>query len=707
MTSYSWTLRAFGALVFAAVLTPPVMGRAQSDPTPSARVVTEHARASLILSADRVRPGEKIWAALRLELDPGWHTYWRNPGDSGLPGSITWTMPEGLSAGEISWPTPQRIPYGPLVNFGYDDLVMLPVPITIAETLITAQTLTIDAAANWLVCAEICIPDEGTFRVSLQVDPSQPSTPSADASQIESALAQHPKPAPWPVALLRQGQDVIVQAGPGAIIASTANVSFFPFDGGLIDNAAAQTAKISPAEFTVSITAAAAGLDLPSTTGGLIVVADGSQQTSYSFSTNAPGGSSTASTPTHAEVADIGLWLAIILAFGGGLILNLMPCVLPVLAMKAFAFAAHADDTSGARQRDGLAYTLGVMTTFGILAAVLIALRSAGSEIGWGFQLQAPAFVAVIAYVLLALGLNLSGVFAIGGGIMGAGESLTQRSGASGAFFTGALAVIVATPCTAPFMGAAVGYAMTQPPLVTLLVFQSLALGLAAPFLLLSLSPQVAKILPRPGLWMARLKEILAFPMYASAAWMIWVLAQQVGPEGLAAALAGLIFIGLAAWLLGLAQNASKPGLSSAFAVLALVAVVTLLTSVANAPTAVSGASASGGTSEAYSPERVSQLRAEGRTVFVNFTAAWCITCLMNERVALSTDEVKRAFADERVVYLKADWTNRDAGIARTLAGFGRSGVPLYVVYGKGGGEPQVLPQLLTPGAVLAAIKAP
>ncbi len=703
MTLYHLAIRIVSLVTF--VFGVAITAYAQADTAPGPRVVTEHTRATLMLSAERVRPGDKIWAALKLELDPGWHTYWRNPGDSGLPGSITWTMPNGVSAGDIQWPAPQRIPYGPLVNFGYDDLVILPVQITIADTLSGAQTLTLDATANWLVCAEICVPDEGSFRIALPLDPTTPTKPSADVAQINSALAQSPTPAPWPVAITRQGAEVLVNAGPGLRVAPTAQLTFFPYDSGLIDNAALQTTKISADQFTITMAATESPLDLPAQTGGLIVVADGQQNTAYSFSASAPAMPASATTPANMPATDVGLWLAVVLAFAGGLILNLMPCVLPVLAMKAFAFAAHGDEDSGARQRDGVAYTLGVMVTFGLLAAVLIGLRSAGSEIGWGFQLQSPAFVAVIAYVLLALGLNLSGVFGIGGGIMGAGESLTQRGGVTGAFFTGALAVIVATPCTAPFMGAAVGYALTQPPLVTLLVFESLAFGLAAPFLLLSLSPRVARVLPRPGAWMSRLKEILAFPMYASAAWMVWVLAQQVGPEGLAAALAGLIFLGFAAWLAGQAQRSGKVGLSAAFAVLSLIAVGTLITSVANAPPAYSIAPSGGAATEVYSPDRVNQLRAEGRTVFVNFTAAWCITCLMNERVALSTAEVKQALIDEKVVYLKADWTNRDAEIARTLASFGRSGVPLYVVYRKGSAEPQVLPQLLTPGLVLAALK--
>jgi thiol:disulfide interchange protein DsbD len=658
-------------------------------------VVTEHSRAELILSADRARPGETLWAALKLELDPGWHTYWRNPGDSGLPGAITWTLPEGVSAGEIVWPVPERIPYGPLMNFGFKDKVLLPVPLTVAETA-PVGTATIDAAATWLVCAEICIPDEGTFRVTLPIGGT--ATPSAHAAEIEAALASMPQPAPWPVTLRRAGANVVVAAGPGARIADGATVTFFPYDAGLIDNAAAQTVARDGDNLTVTIPPPPIPLDVPARTGGLLVIGEGATRTAYAFAADAPGRTASATV-----MADVGLVLALAFAFLGGLILNLMPCVLPVLAMKALALSAQHGD-GAARRRDGLAYTGGVLVTFAALAGVLIGLKSAGAEIGWGFQLQSPTFVAVIAYVLLALGLNLSGVFAIGGGVMGVGQNLTQRGGSVGAFFTGALAVVVATPCTAPFMGAAVGYAMTQPAAVTVAVFVSLGLGLAAPFLMLSVIPQAAKLVPRPGSWMNRLKEVLAFLMYGSAAWMVWVLSQQLGPEGFAAALAGLVLVALAAWLLGVAQNAGRPGLSVAFAAAALIGAVAFTAMLRTAPGPSAANAAQGPASEAWSPERVSALRAQGKPVFVNFTAAWCITCLMNERVALSTEEVKRAFAEREIVYLKADWTNRDAGIAQALAEFGRSGVPLYVFYPAGAGEPQVLPQLLTPGTVLAAL---
>ncbi|MBL8645539.1 MAG: thioredoxin family protein [Rhodospirillaceae bacterium] len=699
----------FKALVCAGLLLalPATAQTASPALVPGASVKSDHARTTLILSRDRAQPGETVWAALKIELDPGWHTYWRNPGDSGLPGSITWTLPIGVTAGEIAWPTPERIPYGPLINFGYSNIVLLPVPLTLDKTLKSPQTLTIDASGDWLVCADICIPDSGVFRVTLNVDAAKSSAPSLYAPEIEKALAALPQAAPWPVSIERKGATITVSAGPG--FEAKGKAVFFPYDTGLIDNAATQDSDIDDGALSISVAQAPTPLEVPAQTGGLIVVESEVGHKAYAFTAAAPAPA--AQTPEALPVtdgaADVSLWAAVVFAFLGGLILNLMPCVLPVLAMKALAFAGHGAEAGAQRRRDGIAYTIGVLATFGVLASLLIGLRGAGTEIGWGFQLQSPAFVTVIAYVLLALGLNLSGVFDIGGGIMGAGQSLTQRDGVAGAFFTGALAVVVATPCTAPFMGVAVGYAMAQPAIVTLLVFESLALGLAAPFLLFSLVPQAAKLLPKPGVWMHRLKQVLAFPLYASAAWMVWVLSQQVGAEGFAGALAGLVLLALSAWLLGLTQNAGKLlSASGIIGALAFAAAVALIVTVSSAPAATNTQSAQNSGVEPYSPQRLAELRAAGRPVFVNFTAAWCITCLMNERVALSTAEVKDAMASRNVAYLKADWTNRDPEIAKTLAGFGRSGVPLYVYYGAGAAKPQVLPQLLTPGLVMQALGA-
>ena len=401
--------------------------------------------------------------------------------------------------------------------------------------------------------------------------------------------------------------------------------------------------------------------------------------------------------------ADMSLIAAILFAFIGGILLNLMPCVLPVLSIKALAIVKHGNE--GHTRRDTLAYTAGVMISFGVLVAVLLALKAGGDRLGWGFQLQSPGFVTVLAYIMLAVGLSLSGVFNIGSGLMGVGSSWIKSDGPVGSFLTGVLAAVVATPCTAPFMAPAIGYALTQPPLVVIAVFESLALGLAAPFLLIGFIPAVARALPKPGAWMETFKQVLAFPMYAAAAWLVWVVAQQVDPMGFAATLAGIILIAFTAWMMGRTPQEGRgrligTGIAAAAAIGAI-----MLAGIPQAPTA--GATQVGGGSahwESYSPARLGELRASGTPVFVNFTAAWCITCLVNEKAVLSTDDVRAALENKGVVYLKADWTNRDPAITQALESFGRSGVPLYVLY-DASGQPTVQPQILTPGAFLTALE--
>jgi thiol:disulfide interchange protein len=393
-----------------------------------------------------------------------------------------------------------------------------------------------------------------------------------------------------------------------------------------------------------------------------------------------------------------------VMAFLGGIILNVMPCVLPVLVMKAMSFISRGTIDASALRRDGLAYTAGVMVTFGALVGLLLILRAAGDAIGWGFQLQSPIFVAALAYVMLTLGLNLSGVFNIGGTI-GVGQELTSRGGITGSFFTGMLAVVVATPCTAPFMGTAIGFALTQSPLEAVLIFEALALGLALPYLVITFAPGVARKLPRPGAWMDRVKQVLAFPLYAAAAWLVWVLAQQLDALMLANALAGLVLVAFVAWLWGTAQQSSGRGRGVALgtAALALIAAVGLTAGLRSNP-APAGTQQADGYSEPYTTARLEVLRAEGRPVFVNFTAAWCITCKVNERIALSKADVEAAFKRGNVAYLKGDWTNRNAEISSALQAVGRDGVPLYLYYAPQASTPVILPQVLTPSTVINAV---
>jgi thiol:disulfide interchange protein DsbD len=389
-----------------------------------------------------------------------------------------------------------------------------------------------------------------------------------------------------------------------------------------------------------------------------------------------------------------------------------MPCVFPVLSMKAMALIKHAEKDHSTVRLHGVAYAAGVLVCFAVLALVLIALKSGGEATGWGFQLQSPVFVAAMAYLFFLLGLNLSGVFEIGTSIMGAGSSLSARSGYGGSFFTGVLAAVVSTPCTAPFMGVALGFALTQPTAVSLTVFLALGVGFALPYLLLTFVPTLVRLLPRPGAWMVRTRQFLAFPLYASVAWLIWVLAIQTGPDGVAAALGGMVLIAFAIWLWKAVGSArahgrlvGRAGATAAF--IAALAMVVGLGTIGTPSQSVSttGQSAAGPRYEAFSAERLAALRDAGKPVFVNMTAAWCITCLVNERVALSSADVNDRFEALDITYLKGDWTNGDPEITALLEAFGRSGVPLYVLYGPGNAEPVLLPQLLTETIVLDALQ--
>jgi thiol:disulfide interchange protein DsbD len=429
--------------------------------------------------------------------------------------------------------------------------------------------------------------------------------------------------------------------------------------------------------------------------------------------TGAAGGDAPATTAAASATP-----LLALLAFAvlGGLLLNLMPCVLPVLSIKAVSLASSADADAAGTRAKGYAYTAGVLLSMLVLAGALLALRAAGEQIGWGFQLQSPGFVLALTYLLLLVGLNLSGVFEVGGSLAGAGDRLTQGDGGRASFFTGVLTTLVATPCTAPFMATAVGVALTQSAATALAVFAALGLGLALPYLALALAPRARRFLPRPGAWMTRFKQALAFPMYASAGWLLWVLAQQAGPTLLAAAIAGLVLVALAAWCYDQWQHAASgagrwANAGVAVAALALAIALPLRVDGGGARTAAApgGAVAEGALADGWVPfeaQRVSQLVTSGRPVFVVFTADWCVTCKVNERIAIDTDESRALYRAKNVALVKADWTNQDAAISAELARHGRAGVPLYLFYRPGSTEPVVLPQILTPGAVRDLVAA-
>jgi thiol:disulfide interchange protein len=708
---------AFGLV--AALLTSPLAVQA-------APVNSGHVEVELVAQETSATPGGTVFVALRQTILKGWHTYWRNPGDSGEATQIVWTLPAGWKAGDIQWPAPQRLPVGPLMNFGYEGQVLLPVALQVPADAKPGR-VTLKAEITYLVCADICIPEDATLTLDLPVAASGAGPDPKWGAAIGKTLAALPKagdltavfaaPAAAPAA---DSRVKLALTGPAAAGTGVSDAFFYPFDGAVIDHAARQVVERGPEGLTLSI---APGFSFrqgppPTALAGVVVIDGAAHEISAAAGPLPAGDAGLGPPPAKAAAAptpDIGVGLALGLAFLGGLILNLMPCVFPVLSLKAAALARHAHEAPGSVRAQGLVFGLGVIVTFVGLAAALLAARAAGQAVGWGFQLQSPQVVAVLALIMLLVALNLSGVFEIGTSVQNAGSGLAAKGGLAGAFFTGVLAVVVAAPCTAPFMAGAIGFALVQPPVVALSVFLALALGLAAPFVALSFAPALLRKLPKPGAWMDTLKHVLAFPMYAAAAWLLWVLDQQTDAAGLARLLAAAVLAGLAAWLFGLMQTrriegrpALIPGLLAAAVLILAVAGVTAF---GYAPPVVAGtatvATETGAElpSEPWSAERVAALQAEGRPVFVNFTAAWCVTCQVNDKVALSTKRAAAAFKAANAVYLVGDWTNRNGEIAAALAAQGRAGVPLYLVYPKGGGAPKVLPQLLTSGAVEKALK--
>lgn len=672
-------------------------------------VKTVHAQAELISETTAIQAGQPLQLALRLIAQDGWHTYWRHPGDSGLATQITWTLPAGFSASEIEWPYPERIPVGPLMNFGYHGDVILPVKIQPPASLSAGETVTLRARADWLICQEDCIPEQATLELSLPVSADPASLDRRWTALLAATRRALPVTAPWPVHFSQTPTtlSLIVNAGPAAERITA--LEFFPLNDGVIEHAAPQALRRQGDAWQLSV-ARGTLTELPSTLSGVMVVRERLEEGETSANAF-----SIAAAPVSAPTPPVSggqLLQMLILAWLGGLLLNLMPCVFPVLSLKALGLAQQAHHAPGAVRAHGLAYTAGVLVCFALIAGLLMALRTAGQQIGWGFQLQSPAFVTLLAYLLFVLGLSLSGLFMLGGSLMGVGGTWAEQPGYGGSFATGALAVVVATPCTAPFMGAAVGFALIQPWWVSLSVFQALGLGLALPYLALSLWPTLLRFLPRPGPWLERTKQFLAFPLYATAAWLVWVLSQQAGPTGVAVALAGMILIAFGLWLMQTSRDAGPRGQRVARIGAGLAALLALLLAWlpnAEAPDSSPSANAATATAaglpaEPFSAARVSELRTAGQPVLVNFTAAWCITCLVNERVALSSTRVAEALAAKNVTYLKGDWTRRDPAITAALAEFGRAGVPLYVLYRPHVAEPTVLPQLLTESLLLETL---
>jgi thiol:disulfide interchange protein/DsbC/DsbD-like thiol-disulfide interchange protein len=671
---------------------------AAAQPPARAQDASDLVKVELLAEPAAIVPGEPFQVGIRLTMKDHWHTYWRNPGDSGEPTTVSWTLPDGFSASGLEWPAPSLIKVGPVTSFGYEGETVLLARITPPRDLKAGASVPLNAEVAFLVCEKICIPGEANVSLSLPVSASAGGP--ADNKVFAEARRQLPQASPWTATFDTNPKSITLALAKADLRRDNVRAAtFFPYDNTLIVNSAPQTLAGADDGTQIVLERGQIARSVPQRLDGVLVVEEdiGGKPVRHAFAVSA--------TPVSMAGQGIGLLQAALLALIAGVILNLMPCVFPVLSIKILHLTQHASESPARIRMHGLAYTTGILASFAVLAGALYALRAGGAEIGWGFQLQSPVVVVTLAFVLFAFGLSLSGILPIGTSLTRVGGSrLLQKTGLSGSFFAGMLATVVATPCTAPFMGASIGYALTQPFIVGLAVFLSLGLGLALPFLVLAFVPGLQRLLPRPGRWMETLKQLLAFPLYGTAAWLIWVLSFQVGPAGLMAALAGLVLIAFAAWAYGLVLGQSgRSALAfrgmAAAAAIAVVAIVVSIRADSTAATTAQTTSAEPGY-EVFTQQKLDTLLASGRPVFINMTAAWCITCLVNERTALSTEAVREALSGKNVAYLKGDWTNRNPEITRLLERFGRSGVPLYVLY-RNGREPVVLPQILTPSLVL------
>lgn len=683
-------------------------------------VRAEHVQAELIAENLGLNPGGDNWLGLRIVPDDGWHIYWRNPGDSGLPTALSWTLPPGFSAGELQWPYPHRSMLGDIVNYGYGGETLLPVQLQVPADWPGGQPVPLKAKAKWLVCKDVCIP--GSAELSLSLPLAQPGTPAqADPhwrNLFSTARQQLPQPAPadWKVHFSTRDGDLSLEV-KGGKLSSGGAIEFFPYASDLVKHSAPQRLANDASGLRISQKLGDAFVKAPAQVDGVLVVHDTDPAKAWEIHAQpgavvpVPDSAALAAPLPQGGGAPLSLALVLLSALLGGLILNLMPCVFPVLSIKAVSLIEARGRVARHQRAHAVSYTVGVLATFAGLAAVLLALRGGGRAIGWGFQLQQPVFVAAMAYLLFAMALSLSGVVQFGTRFMGVGQGLVADAGYRGSFFTGVLAVAVASPCTVPFMGAAMSYALNQPAALALLVFLALGLGLALPFLLIGFFPRLGQLLPKPGAWMETFKQLMAFPLYLSVVWLLWVLGGITDRSGMAVAMLGLTLLAFALWLWnrpgGIALALRALALAAALALLASPTVRKVSAPAAAGTAATAGAPAAGVEAQAaiepWSARRVNELRNQGRTVFVDFTADWCLSCKVNEHVALDSAAVHRAFAAADVAWLQGDWTRADPAITAELARYGHSGVPLYLIYLKGA-EPKVLPQILTPSTVIDAL---
>jgi thiol:disulfide interchange protein DsbD len=688
-------------------------------------VTVDYVEVELVSEPQSIRPGEPFTVALRIDPEPGWYTYWRNPGDVGLATRIDWALPEGSETGEIQWPFPKSFDADGIVSHGYDSEVLLLTEIRPPASWPADQPFVINANAFWLMCHDVCIPGNAELTLTLPVTDAEPQPDPRWQVAFKLTRRLIPQPTDQAEAYfeLDGGQFSLLTRSDAPLFANAREVVYLPYENDLIVNTEAQRFEARPNRLYLTQRGNAEPSDIPASLGGAIRITSGVSESSFAVAETvyeikaSHGLPATMAMPEEvvprgAKLATDGLPFTLLLALGGGLLLNLMPCVFPVLSLKIMSVVESAHCTPREQRLHGIAYTLGVLVFFTIIGGLLLLLRAGGESIGWGFQLQSPWFVGFLIYLLFVMALSFAGTIEFGAGFMGFGDSLAGRGGYVGSFFTGVLAVVVASPCSAPFMGTAIGVGLSQPPLISLSIFLTLGLGMALPFLVIAFVPALGRVFPKPGPWMNVFRQSMAFPLYLTVVWLIWVLGRQTGIDGVAIVLCGMILLRFAIWVWSFQSQTAGGRRKLGWALTwgpVIGALMLLQLPFLNAPLEAGDVVAEAGSKsgwQSFSAERLAQLRSQNKPVFVNMTADWCMICLANERVALSFPSVTRNFKDKGVALLKGDWTNRDPEITRYLQQYGREGVPLYVLYpAQPEGKPQVLPQVLTPMLVQDALK--
>ena len=670
--------------------------------TEGATVQTPQVRAQLLAHAPQgIQPGQTFWLGLQLDHEPHWHTYWRNPGDSGLATQLSWTLPDGLKAGDIIWPTPKKIAIGSLTNYGFEGSQLLVVPIQVSQDFKAPEGLDVILQAQWLVCRQECIPQDGRFRLRLATN----GATALQAPLFESALrlqarALAPLLGQTEARVSQQGQRLQLHVSGLPADWQGRNLNWFPITPEIVSNSGQEgrdwTQSWKGGVWTAELPVSPERSEQPAVLEWLLTLGESMSKPGLMVQTSVVGTWPATAPPAQVSPAlaqalknntapvasevtpTVWLW-ALIGAFVGGLLLNLMPCVFPVLAIKVFALAQPGQMRT-AHRWGGWAYTVGVVFSFMALGGLMLALRAAGQQLGWGFQLQSPVVVAMLCLLFTLLGLNLAGLFEFGLFIPDRWATMQSRHPTVNALGSGVLAVAIASPCTAPFMGASLGLAIGLPAWQALPIFAAMGIGLALPYLAASWWPVLAQAMPRPGAWMVTLRQALAFPMFATVVWLLWVLGQQTGMDGSAALLGLLVATAFLVWAWGL-QGRTRWILSAVG--LAMICVIgqtlwPLLNAAAQEPSAASTPETRW---QAWSEPTVQNALAAGRPVFVDFTAAWCVTCQFNKKTTLSDPEFLNTVQERQAVLLRADWTRRDPAITQALIQLGRSGVPVYVVY--------------------------